>query len=134
METSHSTKPSETVCARRPSLVSSVKHFFDVTTALIELLETEIVDRDEKIAGIEELLEKRESLMLSIKPPFSEDEVQYGKQLASLNQKLTRLLEEEKAAIQKDINHLKKQKQSVERYINPYESLITDGAFYDKRK
>ena len=111
-----------------------MKDFFDTTVELMELLEKEKqIDRDEKIEKIEELLEKREGFMAGIKPPFSQVEQQYLQQLIDLNKKLNQLLEGEKNAIQKDINHLNKQKQSSEKYTNPYESLATDGIFYDKR-
>ena len=115
--------------------MSEVKNLYDTTVDLIELLEKEsMLDRDEKIIRIEQLLQKREGFINSIKPPFSEDEKQVGKRLIELNQKLTALLQKEKDDIQKDMNHLKKQKQSSEKYTNPYDSLMTDGVFYDKRK
>ena len=115
--------------------MSELQSLYDTTVELIELLEKEsALDRDEKINNVEQLLQKREGFMNSIKPPFSEDEKQVGKKLIELNQKLTTLLQKEKGAIQKDMNHLKKQKQSSEKYTNPYDSLMTDGVFYDKRK
>ena len=87
--------------------MSVVKDFYDATVELIELLEKENqADRDVKIEKIEELLEKREGFMESMKPPFSQSEQDLGKQLIELNQKLTKLLESEKVAIQKDLKKL----------------------------
>ncbi|MCQ6277159.1 flagellar protein FliT [Bacillus sp. V3B] len=111
-----------------------VKGFYEATVELIQLLSREDQkDRDVKIKRIEELLEKREGFMKSMKPPFSQAEQQLGKQLVKLDQQLTKLLEKEKTMIQKDIKNLSKKKQSTAKYNNPYESLITDGVFYDKR-
>jgi flagellar protein FliT len=73
--------------------------------------------------------------MKEIKPPFSQEEQQLGRQLFELNQKLQKLLEQEKASIQQDMILIKKQKETNKKYTNPYESLITvEGGFYDKRK
>jgi flagellar protein FliT len=40
----------------------------------------------------------------------------------------------EKLFIQKDIKDLSVKKESTGKYANPYQSMATDGMFYDKRK
>jgi flagellar protein FliT len=115
--------------------MSVVKDFNDATFKLIELLEKENqVERDVKIEKIQELLEKREGFMGSMKPPFTQSEQDLGKLLIEMNQKLTKLLESEKTAIQKDLKKLHVKKESTTKYAKPYQSLSTDGVFYDKRK
>lgn len=115
--------------------MKAVKDFYDITLQLIDLLENQQLNRDEKIKHTENLLASREGLMKEIKPPFSQEEQQLGSQLFELNQKLQKLLEQEKASIQQDMLLIKRQKETNKKYTNPYESLITvEGGFYDKRK
>ena len=80
------------------------------------------------------LLDQREGLLKSIHPPFSKEEQELGKQLVGLNQQVDQLLQKQKQEIQQDIKQLHIQKQSNQKYTNPYESLSIDGVFYDKRK
>jgi flagellar protein FliT len=115
--------------------VSAVRDFYHSTIELIQLLESERNDRDEKINQIQALLTKREGFMKEMNPPFSAEDQEIGRQLVALNQKVTTLLKGERAAVQKDLNNTKKKKQSATKYTNPYETLSTmDGVFYDKRK
>ena len=79
-------------------------------------------------------LNQREELLKSIQPPFSQAEQELGKQLVELNQQVEQLLQKQKQEIQQDIKQLHIQKQSNQKYTNPYESLSIDGVFYDKRK
>lgn len=135
MEASYSTKPPEAVRRRRARLVNAIQQFYEVTVELIRLLENEGLTRDEKIEQTAKGLATREGLMKLIKPPFSTEEEQLGKQLIALEQKLQRLLEIEKSGIQHDMLTLKKQKETNKKYTDPYESLVTvEGGFYDKRK
>lgn len=113
----------------------ALKQFYETTVALIALLEKDGMERDEKIAEAAELLEKRERFLQEIKPPFSPQEMALGKELASLNEKVELLLLKEKNEIQRNMQRLKKQKETNDKYTNPYESLLTvEGGFYDKRK
>ena len=61
-------------------------------------------------------------------------EEELGKKLVKLNQQVERLLQKQKQEIQQDIKQLHLQKESNQKYTNPYESLSIDGVFYDKRK
>lgn len=114
--------------------MSAVIQFYQLTTDLIQLLENTDVERDDKIAMVEELLNQRETLIGAIRPPFTPDEMEIGKKLNQLNGRLSQLLKVEKAAVQKDIKDLQNKKESNAKYVNPYQSLATDGMFYDKRK
>lgn len=114
--------------------MSAVIEFHQLTTELIQLLETAEMDRDGKIARTEELLSQREALMKSITPPYSPEEVEVGKQINQLNMKLSQHLQTEKASVQKDIKGLQTKKETNTKYVNPYQSFATDGMFYDKRK
>ncbi|MFD6439764.1 flagellar protein FliT, partial [Peribacillus sp. NPDC060186] len=90
-------------------------------------------DRDRKIEKVEVLLEEREKSISEIQPPFSDSEQDLGKKLIELNEKVSQLLEEQKVEIQHDMKQLSVTKESTNKYVNPYQSLSTDGVFYDKR-
>ncbi|WP_071393570.1 hypothetical protein [Bacillus tuaregi] len=115
--------------------MSAVKDYYLITVELIKLLQNEQSnDREAKMAKIEELLEKRAGFMQGMKPPFSPEEQETGKQLVLLEKKLALLLDHLKEAIKRDLVTLNKKKQSQTKYHNPYESLSTaDGVFYDKK-
>lgn len=90
-------------------------------------------NRDDVIARAEDMLEQREIILQQLNPPFSNEEQQMGKQLIEQQSELDQLLQALKNQIQKDMNGLNKKKTSVHKYVNPYEALQNDGAFYDKR-
>jgi flagellar protein FliT len=113
--------------------MSSVERLYALTAELIERLK-QGSDRDEKIGWIEAALEERDQLMKETQPPYSEGEKALGKKLLDLNVRLSQLLHKEKALIQKDIKGLSIKKESTNKYVNPYQSMATDGMFYDKRK
>jgi len=112
--------------------VSALQSYYQVTLDLIRLLQNE-TDRDKKIQQTDELLNQREVLMNSIKPPYNDSENEMGAQLLKLEPVLSQLLKKEKLEIQKDLKELSKKKESTNKYTNPYASVQTDGMFYDKR-
>jgi flagellar protein FliT len=113
--------------------MSSVALCYTITKQLKEALEhTE--NRESTIETIESLLDKRQSLISAIKPPFTEEEHVLGKQMIVWNQEIDRKLSQLKSSIKRDLNGLSKKKTSVQKYSNPYESLQHDGMFYDKKK
>lgn len=115
--------------------MSKVKEIYECTIKLIEILESgDELSRDEKIRVIEDSLEFRENLMRDLLPPFSEKEHELGAQLVDLNKVLAGLLSAEKLLIQRDIKSLSLKKESTNKYANPYQSLATDGMFYDRKK
>jgi flagellar protein FliT len=114
--------------------VSAVIEFYRLTSQLIELLEKPHMDRDQKIAQAESLIDQRETVMKGIFPPYTPEEAELGKELIQLDARLTRLLQAEKGLIQMDIKGLQTKKESNTKYVNPYQNLSTDGMFYDKKK
>ncbi|MFJ7745112.1 flagellar protein FliT [Peribacillus sp. NPDC097295] len=111
-----------------------LQHFHDVTRELLTVLQDKkIVERDDRITRITELLERREEFLSHIKPPFSDEELQLGRQSMLLNQQVDQLLVLQKQEIQRDIKELNQKKKSSNKYTNPYENLATDGMFYDKK-
>lgn len=107
----------------------------DVTTELFnELRDRTIVDRDDRIDRITQLLDRREEFLSQIKPPFSDEEFQLGRQSMILNQQVDQMLLLQKQEIQRDIKELNQKKKTSNKYTNPYQNLATDGMFYDKKK
>ena len=122
------------ICEERTSLMEAIKAFHQATNQLIELLQQEKLDRDVRIEKVQSLLDHREELLQSIKPPFTEQETELGKQLVQLEQQVKQLLQKQKQEIQQDMKQLRMKKESSQKYTNPYESMPVDGLFYDKQK
>ncbi|MBG9544732.1 hypothetical protein ABE29_18800 [Cytobacillus firmus] len=115
--------------------MSAVEEFYRHTQELISLLENDNeFGRDEKIIEMNRLIAKREALILHIKPPFSKVDEELGVKAVKLNEQLMILLNNEKGQIQKAIKELRNKKDSSNKYVNPYEEIMTDGIFYDQRK
>lgn len=95
--------------------MSAVKQAYELTEKLIELTNQSITieDRDQRIEQITELLSKRDDLLSDIKPPFSEEENQLGKQMAIWNEQILSKFIELKKQIQMDLTQLKKRRQQV---------------------
>ncbi|MFJ8246256.1 flagellar protein FliT [Peribacillus asahii] len=113
--------------------MEALQTFYEATNELIQVLQQGEGDRDVRIEQIQVLLNQRDELLKFIQPPFSESEQALGRQLVQLNQQVDQLLQKQKRAIQQDMKQLSLQKKSNQTYTNPYESLATDGVFYDKR-
>lgn len=114
--------------------MEAIQNFYEATHQLIGLLKQEDFERDVQMEEIQALLDQREDLLKSIKPPFSQQEQELGKELVELNQQVEHLLQIKKHDIQHDLKQLQIQRESNHKYTNPYESLAIDGIFYDKRK
>lgn len=91
-------------------------------------------DRDQIISNIEGLLAQRERLLPAITPPFTDKEKQLGRKIVEMNKVIDRGLKKIKTGIEADIAGTKKKKTSAQKYVNPYESLVTDGVYYDRKK
>jgi flagellar protein FliT len=134
METGYPNQSSKAICSRRSGLVNKVQIIYNYTTELLDLLENKTeMNRDGKIQLIHEFLEEREKEISGLSAPYTDQEIELGRLLVDLNEKLGILLEREKVLIQKDIKELHAKKESNQKYSNPYESFTTGGVFYDKR-
>jgi flagellar protein FliT len=114
--------------------MEAIGAFQNVTMELIETLQQEEHDRDERITKIQSLLNQREELLKLIKPPFSPQEKELGKQLIKLDQQVKGLMGKQKIDIMRDMQSARMKKQSNQKYTNPYESMGVDGIFFDKQK
>ena len=118
--------------------MANIKDLFLITKQLFDHLEKPLPkeEREEYLQHLEQLLNGREQLIenFDARQPQTDEEqkmatliVQWNKQM---NERLTAYL----ALIKKDINSLKKQKDTGKKYENPYQHAPIDGAFFDKKK
>lgn len=114
--------------------MDAVKKFHDLTEQLLIVLEQSSKEkRDGTIVQVNELLRQRDEVLANIAPPFSDDEAVIGRSTVELNKKLAGLMKTEKDAIQRDLKQLSMKKESSDKYVNPYQDVMGDGMFYDKK-
>ncbi|MFS1517162.1 flagellar protein FliT [Bacillus sp. SCS-151] len=116
--------------------MDTVLALHNVSKQLYDILHKEITkdERDGHIASIEELITTRQTLIDALKPPHTVEEKRLGAEIVSINKDIDERLLQLKNTIKFDLTDIKKRKQSTNKYVNPYRSLLTDGVFYDKRK
>lgn len=114
--------------------MEAVKMFHELTEQLLAVLEESSKEkRDETIGLVHELLRQRDEVLANISPPFSAEDTVIGRNTVVLNKRLTRLMDAEKTAIQRDLKQLSMKKESSDKYVNPYQDVMGDGMFYDKK-
>lgn len=136
MEASHSNKSSKTVreweyFMIRPALIA----WRDATESLLTAAKKTADDqRDETIALIESLLNKRDELQLEIVEPFTDEEKALGKQLGVMEAAVQKELTLFTNQIRIDISESKSKKDHVKTYVNPYSNVARDGIYYDTKQ
>ncbi|MBE3568882.1 MAG: hypothetical protein IMW92_01800 [Bacillales bacterium] len=91
-------------------------------------------DRDEWIKKLLDLLDEREQVLKSLKPPFTAEEKTLVQTIMKWNDVIQKALKGIQAEIKQSIHGIHNKKQNMRKYMNPYASLPMDGVFYDKRK
>jgi flagellar protein FliT len=117
--------------------MSVVTTLFHVTKELRDLVCTPVPaeKREEAIEKIERLLGERDELLRELRPPYSEEEQQLGRQIVLWNQEIDAQLRELKRQIQRDLTMIRQKRIANNHYMNPYEQpLVMDGMFYDKKR
>ena len=116
--------------------MSALGEYYQVTKEAIELLSDMSweKDRENAISKLDDIIGIREKLQKDIQPPFTEEEKQLGGECVKLNEKLTKLMAKRRVEVAQDIKLVREQKQHNQKYANPYEAVLTDGIYYDKRK
>lgn len=114
---------------------SAVKKLYELTKLLHDVVQREEPKehREVQIEQITKLLNDRQNLLEQIKPPYNEEEKQVGTKIVKLNEAIDQQLDKLFYDIKMDIKQLRVQKVKTTKYSNPYESLTTDGIFFDKR-
>ena len=116
--------------------MSALEKYYQVTMEAIEILSDRSWsnNRERVISNLDEIIEIRGMLQKEIQPPFTEEEKRLGRECVKLNEELSRLMAKRRAEVAQDIKMVREQKQHHHKYTNPYEAMVTDGIYYDKRK
>ena len=116
--------------------MSALEKYYQVTMDAIDFLCDRgwSNDREQVISKLDDIIEIREMLQKEIQPPFTEEEERLGRECVKLNEELARLMAKRRAEVAQDIKMVREQKQHHHKYANPYEAMVTDGIYYDKRK
>ena len=101
---------------------------------LIELDDHDENNRAHMVDQVKKILEIREQLQPSIQPPFTEEELVFGKGLLPLEEKLALKLKGQLRDIRLNISDQQRKKVSIHAYMDPYSQVNRDGTFYDKKK
>ncbi len=117
-------------------MMRALREYYEVTKEAIEVLSDVSWgnDREKAISRLDEIIHIRETLQKDIQPPFSEEERKLGGLCVNLNEELTKLMAKRRMEVGQDLKTVRQQKQHNQKYANPYESFLTDGVYYDKRK
>jgi flagellar protein FliT len=117
--------------------MNRLRAFSQTTKKLHELLhqQNDLENREETIARINIMIEKRAHLLLQIQPPFSEEEKELGEELIPINQEIQTKMNELFDQVKNDVKTIKRQKTTNSKYMNPYKNLSNyDGMFLDHKK
>ncbi|WP_186580825.1 hypothetical protein [Aquibacillus kalidii] len=116
--------------------MSKVEEYYKLSNSLLETLNTKVTkdQRQEKIDKITSILAAREALASNFSKTYTEEEKEIGTSIIALDKqiqvKMTDFFEE----IKLDIKNTKKQKNSNQKYVNPYQNLSSfDGMYLDKK-
>ena len=116
--------------------MSALGEYYRVTKDAIEVL-SEMSwekDRENAISRLDDIIGIREKLQQDIQPPFTDEEKQLGELCVKLNEELAKIMAKRRMEVARDMKLVRKQKQHNHKYANPYEAILTDGIYYDKRK
>lgn len=115
--------------------MNRVQELLDVTKQLSDHLDNGInEERDEYIATIGRLLDRRQALIDALPKTYTEEEKQLGKQIVMLNKNVDRHLKEQLLFLKSEIDKLQQNKRRQEQYSNPYKHAAVDGMYFDKKK
>ena len=116
--------------------MSALDKYYQLTMDAIEFLSdlSWENDREQIISRLDDIIGIREMLQKDIHLPFTEEEKRLGKECVKLNEELAKLMVKRRAEVAQSIKLVREQKQHNYKYANPYEAMVTDGIYYDKRK
>ncbi|MCF3943448.1 flagellar protein FliT [Oceanobacillus alkalisoli] len=116
--------------------MEALEKVYELTKKLIMLLEQPVTskNRDDVIQQLNGLIEERGKCMEQLSPPYSEDEMKLGNEIAQLNPKIQMKMEMLFTDLKTEMKQMKQQKKSQQSYTNPYKNFSTsDGTFLDRK-
>ncbi|MGO4888821.1 flagellar protein FliT [Anaerobacillus sp. MEB173] len=116
--------------------MSTIKAVYEVTKQLFDHLQMQMPkeERESYIERIEQLLAEREDLIKQLKDTPTDSERKLGQVIVKMNHEINSKLKIASVMINRDISDLNRKKETNKRYDHPYESVYTDGLFFDKKK
>ncbi|MGM8212559.1 flagellar protein FliT [Virgibacillus sp. W0430] len=117
--------------------MNQLEQLYERTMELEQVLAQPITakNRDEVIVVINTLINEREKCMENLRPPYTEEEKQLGKQIIERNETIKKKMDELFEHIKQDMKQVKKQEKSSRSYINPYGKFqTTDGMYLDSKQ
>ncbi|MFA1821350.1 flagellar protein FliT [Virgibacillus oceani] len=137
METGYFKITPAAISAGSTGLMNRVQTVYEISEALQELLNKEVTDKNraEIIEETNVLVDKRENYINALQPPYTNEEMEIGKKLISLNAEIHTKMQQLYAELKLELKNVRKQKKSNRSYINPYANVRnTDGMFMDSKK
>ncbi|SES71340.1 flagellar protein FliT [Salinibacillus kushneri] len=116
--------------------MSVVKELHKITSEFYNFLYQQDLDRDQEdlLQSMTDFLNKRENIMNQVKPPYSDEEKQLGKEIVSMDREIETSIQKQFAQLKGSMKQIQTQKRNNQKYINPYQNVSTvDGMFFDKR-
>ncbi len=115
----------------------SVREVWQLTRELLEAtaLPWPAEEREARLVQVDELLRRREEWLRELRPPYSEEEQQLGREIVAWNREIEARLRQVRDEIGSDLRITEAKRQANARYVHPYEQPLSfDGMFYDKRR
>lgn len=109
---------------------------YELTKELTTLLEQPVTskNRDDVMQQLNELIEERGKWMEQLSPPYSDEEMKLGNEIAKLNPKIQMKMQNLFTDLKTEMKQMQQQKKSQQFYTNPYKNVSTlDGTFLDRK-
>lgn len=110
---------------------------YQQTEQIAQLLSTPVnsTNRQETIDQLNNLIEKRSELTFSVKPPYTDEEMDIGKKIWAMNETIEKKMKKLFTDLKVEMKQIQQQKKSNQSYMNPYKHVQTmDGMYMDKKK
>lgn len=114
-----------------------VREVWQLTRELLEAtaLPWPAEEREARLVQVDELLRRREEWLRELRPPYSEEEQELGREIVAWNREIEARLRQVRDEIGSDLRITEAKRQANARYVHPYEQPLSfDGMFYDKRR
>lgn len=115
----------------------NLMQLYNITEEIFNILQKDLSedeDRTEKINYVNTLLEKRQEYIQKLNPPYSDKQLQLGKQIMKMELEIKKDMHQIYKELRTKIIKMKEQKDSNRTYINPYKNMGTvDGMYVDDK-
>ena len=111
----------------------SLENCYSITRELFEKSKISDNYSDEQYNELVMLLSKREELLTTLNPPFTESERLLGIEIVELNKNVVKQMNSIKNQIAKKIKSLNKREKYIDNYTG-YNGPSAYGYFYDKKR